>query len=320
MAFYISFYLNFMVKCLTIIRGVKDNKMDLIPADTKNTQHFGKVLLDIIYKHKDVLCAKKKQMQYTNDYGLIVDNGWKKEKQYFITNLVLTNKDIINSVIAMNDKTNWYNGFNYVTNALLVFSYKNNKWEVEACHSALYEEDYYKKREKRGISYFVVERLFDGMRCIGDRIVFQQNAEHRIKNKISEIIDSILVKIDDKSRNVVGKSDQHISPSEYEYEVMKKLKELGFNAHVTKASGDQGADVIADKDGVSFAIQCKQHSKPIGNKAVQEANAGRDFYRKDYGVVVTNAGFTKSARQLANACDVILLSDNKLQYLLNYIQ
>ncbi len=114
--------------------------------------------------------------------------------------------------------------------------------------------------------------------------------------------------------------DKQVSPLEYESLISSRLRNLGFDAHTTKASGDQGADVIAKKEGVSFAIQCKKHSNPIGNRAVQEVNAGQDFYKCDYGVVVSNTGFTKSARHAANACGIILLNDNELERLLKYIK
>ena len=52
---------------------------------------------------------------------------------------------------------------------------------------------------------------------------------------------------------------------------------------------------------------------------MQEANAARDFYKKDYAVVVSNAGYTKSARTAANACDVILINDTQLEKLLEYV-
>lgn len=113
--------------------------------------------------------------------------------------------------------------------------------------------------------------------------------------------------------------DKNTQPLEYEKLIALKLKKLGFNAQVTKASGDQGADVLAEKNSVSFAIQCKLYTKPVGNKAVQEINTARDFYKKDIAVVVSNADFTQSARTAANACDVILINDTQLEKLLEYV-
>ena len=109
------------------------------------------------------------------------------------------------------------------------------------------------------------------------------------------------------------------NPKDFETKVANDLKQLGFSTHMTKATGDQGVDVLATKNDIKFAIQCKLYSHPVGNKAVQEVCAGRDFYRCDYAVVVTNASFTKAARQCAKATDVILLNDNQLDELLKYV-
>ena len=112
---------------------------------------------------------------------------------------------------------------------------------------------------------------------------------------------------------------KEISPLNYEKQIMILLKRLGFNAKNTKASGDQGADVLADKNGIKFAIQCKMYSKPVGNKAVQEVNAARDYYKCDFAVVVTNSSYTPAARKAAKACGVILLHDSQLDKLEEFI-
>lgn len=78
------------------------------------------------------------------------------------------------------------------------------------------------------------------------------------------------------------------------------LRKNGYNnVQVTPGSGDQGIDVLAEKNGVKFAIQCKCYSSDLGNTPVQEAHAGKDFYNCDVAVVMTNQHFTKGARDLA---------------------
>ena len=97
--------------------------------------------------------------------------------------------------------------------------------------------------------------------------------------------------------------------NEIEYEIAcgNYLKTRGFEkVEVTKASGDQGLDVIAYKDGLKYGIQCKLYSKPVGNKAVQEAHAGASFYKCDKAIVMTNNTFTKSAQELATNIGVEL--------------
>ena len=76
---------------------------------------------------------------------------------------------------------------------------------------------------------------------------------------------------------------------DFEYYCADLLKANGFTeAVVTKGSGDFGADILAEKDGITYAVQCKCYDKPIGVKAVQEVYAGRDYYGKMVGVVRTN--------------------------------
>ena len=43
---------------------------------------------------------------------------------------------------------------------------------------------------------------------------------------------------------------------------------------MTNATGDLGLDVIAEKQGLRYGIQCKYYSYPVGNIAVQVAYAG----------------------------------------------
>jgi len=69
---------------------------------------------------------------------------------------------------------------------------------------------------------------------------------------------------------------------------------------VTKSSGDYGVDITAALDKDRYAIQCKRSESKIGIKAVQEAYLGRDHYKADVAVVVTNNYFTKQAYEAAD--------------------
>jgi len=95
---------------------------------------------------------------------------------------------------------------------------------------------------------------------------------------------------------------------QFESWVATNLKKFGWEAEPTQGSGDQGLDVIATKNGCRVGIQCKLYSSNVGNKAVQEINAAKSHFGLDKVAVLTNAGYTKSARELAQTCDVRLLS------------
>jgi HJR/Mrr/RecB family endonuclease len=57
----------------------------------------------------------------------------------------------------------------------------------------------------------------------------------------------------------------------------------------------------------------KRYNKPVGNKAVQEANAAQIYYRCYRALVVTNSSFTTPAKQLAERCKVELWDRKKLK-------
>lgn len=91
------------------------------------------------------------------------------------------------------------------------------------------------------------------------------------------------------------------------------LRRNGFtNVSVTPGSNDQGIDVLANKDGLRYGIQCKCYSHDLGNRPVQEATTGRAVYKCDIAVVMTNRYFTKGAVEAANATGVWLWDRDKL--------
>ncbi|MCT6856095.1 MAG: restriction endonuclease, partial [Bombella apis] len=64
--------------------------------------------------------------------------------------------------------------------------------------------------------------------------------------------------------------------------------------------------------GIHFVVQCKLYTRPVGNKAVQEIFTARQHRHAHYAAVVSNAGYTRSARQLAHATGVHLLHHSQL--------
>lgn len=98
----------------------------------------------------------------------------------------------------------------------------------------------------------------------------------------------------------------------YERYCAARLRAGGWQARPTPASGDQGADIVAERDGLRLVVQCKRHGRPVGNAAVQEAAAAALYWSGDVAAVVSNAGFTPAARKLAAAADVALLHHDDL--------
>ena len=94
---------------------------------------------------------------------------------------------------------------------------------------------------------------------------------------------------------------------DFEHYCAELLRGQGFcGVEVTPGSRDFGADILATRDGVSYAFQCKRYDGPVGVQAVQEIYAGRDYYDAMVGVVMTNQSFTSPAEELANKLKVLL--------------
>lgn len=98
----------------------------------------------------------------------------------------------------------------------------------------------------------------------------------------------------------------------FESECETVLHGGGFTVERTPMSGDFGVDLLARKNGLTYAIQCKCYSVPVGVSAVQEAAAGRLHYTADCAVVVASSGFTNQARRLAETNAVLLIGPPQL--------
>ena len=90
--------------------------------------------------------------------------------------------------------------------------------------------------------------------------------------------------------------------------------ELGYRVELTKASGDQGVDLIVTRNGQRIAIQAKGYSESnrVTNSAVQQAYTGMVFYRCDKCAVITNSSFTRHAEKLAVGTNCVLVDRRKI--------
>ena len=94
---------------------------------------------------------------------------------------------------------------------------------------------------------------------------------------------------------------------DFEFWCANALRDIGFeDVEVTPGSGDQGVDILAAKDGLRYAIQCKRYTSDLGNAPVQEVHAGKYFYRCHVAAVISNRYFTPGAVELASATGVLL--------------
>lgn len=156
----------------------------------------------------------------------------------------------------------------------------------------------------------------------------QSNVKEDIENKIQEIQrqkeleefkkdfneepDSVDILDTLKEEEIDWKEIQEMEGLDFEELIADLFEEKDYSARVTSGSGDQGADIIADKDFEKIAIQAKRYSGKVSNSAVQEVVSSMNYYDATRGIVITNSQFTTSARELAESNDIQLWGGEKL--------
>lgn len=150
------------------------------------------------------------------------------------------------------------------------------------------------------------ELLIDGIETQEDDASnYQSNDQQEMASELNRI-------------DMYNNQYDYMTGEDFELYISQILGNIGFyNIQTTKGSGDQGVDILAEKEGMKYAFQCKRYDKPVGNKAVQEVFAGKFFYHCHVAVVVTNNYFTQSAKELANENGVVLWDRDKLDSLIH---
>ena len=145
-----------------------------------------------------------------------------------------------------------------------------------------------------------------------DRI--QEFSSSEIQSTFDRTLDQFDEMIMEREYSLTGGFDfhDHMNPVDYERLCAALLERSGWSARLTPGSGDQGADVIAAKNGVTVVLQCKLYRSPVGNKAVQEISAARTHFGARHAIVVTNRTFTPSAQQLAKSTRTLLIHHTQL--------
>ena len=118
--------------------------------------------------------------------------------------------------------------------------------------------------------------------------------------------------ISDEKRMLMAMPNQkgYKTGEDYEKYVAERLAAGGYmNIALTPTSNDYGADVICEKDGVKYCVQCKMYSNPVGVSAVQEIVTAKAHYQCERAMVITNNVFTAQAKKLASENAVILVDE-----------
>jgi hypothetical protein len=105
----------------------------------------------------------------------------------------------------------------------------------------------------------------------------------------------------------------------FEHYVCRLMKDQGYCATVTRASGDLGVDIVATKCGCKYSVQVKRQTNNVSRRAVSDAVAGKAHYGCAGAMVITNRYFTKGAMDLAGStCCQLVDRDTLAQWILAF--
>ena len=98
------------------------------------------------------------------------------------------------------------------------------------------------------------------------------------------------------------------------------LKRLGFTVKFTPKSGDDGIDIIAQKGGLSVAVQCKNYAAKVSASEIRDFAGALKFFRESSpdaaGWLVAPNGFSESTfEKFHRPGDVELLDFNDIRRL-----
>lgn len=109
---------------------------------------------------------------------------------------------------------------------------------------------------------------------------------------------------------------------EFEQEIAKLFILQGYNATVTKGSGDGGVDIIIECDGYRGIVQCKHYKNPVPPEPIRALWGCKDDFGADEVILVASSGITQAGTdfisnkpnfKVLNLDDIIRMSQ-QIQY------
>ena len=285
---FILFILFLIFLTITIVRNYLEKKKRLKLNNALNANYFIQVITNLIEENKYNLLEERIRLINIDAYGNEDLNKW-------IGNPPLDQKTI--KINNKNRSKEFKEGIPYFWEKVILKKFESpdlffEKWKSYiVVHPTIDDEILGTRRELKFDDWFVF-------------------IASQIEKSCLYLLKKDYLKKNNKNYN---------KGIDFENSCMDILKNSGWQVKETPTSGDQGVDLIATIDDLRICIQCKNHEKAIGNKAVQEISAGKLYWKGTHAVLVSKSGFTNSAHKLAKANNVKLIHESELNDLKKYI-
>ncbi len=99
-----------------------------------------------------------------------------------------------------------------------------------------------------------------------------------------------------------------LSGVDFETQLAELYRRQGYEVQLTKASGDDGVDLVLRRSGRTGIVQCKQWAQAAGTPILRELLGSLVAYRADYAVLACTGGFTRPAVDFARSHSIQLLT------------
>lgn len=160
-------------------------------------------------------------------------------------------------------------------------------------------------------------KIIDGKQLLDQYLINDIINDAKKKRKVSQFEKQILNANRANNNPILTLDDiNKFDGFQFEYFLKILLEKMGYFVDLTPLSGDQGADLIVEKNHERYVVQAKRYHQKVGNKSVQEIVASIAHYNASKGMVITNSQFTKSAMELASSNNIKLINGHELK---NYI-
>jgi hypothetical protein len=144
---------------------------------------------------------------------------------------------------------------------------------------------------------------------------FNKKEERRYLKELSKPIYRKIKLYEDTLERYQQKKEEYwnsLKGVKFEKALERLYSDLGYSVHRTKASYDEGIDLVLQKDNKKIIVQCKGHEKPIGVGAIRDLYGTMMHSGAESAVLACPVGFTEGVRKFAKGKPIELLAAKEL--------
>lgn len=169
------------------------------------------------------------------------------------------------------------------------------------------------------VSWLVIGTIVAAISMVIYKVRVNKKLEEEILNKCKAEKEAAERKLLLKRKGTLTELKK-MPPLDFEYFVCDLFIQMGYDAHVTKATGDGGKDIIVRKDCYCAVVECKRYDKTkVTRPQIQQFHSAVMDCNAEIGYFVSTGGFTSQARSYALNKPVNLISGFQLVKLIEKV-